>query len=130
VTPQAGVSLAELLVAMLLLALSVLAVAPMFVEAVEGTATGADFGASAAFGVDRMERLRAEPYAGLVAGGSLDSDVAGYFAIPAPGHLVRWQIEDNAAALPGTKIVTVRSLALRRLAGPRREVVLTTLRGD
>jgi hypothetical protein len=127
---DAGITLAEVLLSMLLLALSVLAIAPLFVEALEGTAASADLGVAGAYGVDRMERLRALPYGALVPGGDLTADVAGYFEAPAPDYVVRWQIADNAALVPGTKVVTVRALSSRAMRGPRREIVLTTLRGD
>ena len=123
-----GFTLVETLVALLLLGVGVLYVAPLFVIATRGAATGAELGAVGAIAVEHLETLRATPYASLAAGGSLTGNVAGYFDDSTAGFLVRWQIATNIAT-PSTKIITLRAFALRAADGARREVTLVTMRG-
>jgi prepilin-type N-terminal cleavage/methylation domain-containing protein len=129
-TCEDGFTLAEVLVALFLIGIGVLAAAPMFMYAMQGTAVGGDFGSAGAAAVERMELLRAEDYPDLVPGGNIDSNVGGYFDASDPDYLVRWEIEiAPAPAPPGTKTITVRALAARQVVGERKDVVLTTLRG-
>jgi len=114
----------------MLLGFGTMAAAPLFVMALKNNAASADFGWAGAHAVERMELLRGEDYDALSIGGSLTSDSSGYFDHPGPGIVVRWQVEDNSDAVDGTKVVTVRALALRELRGPSREVTLSTIRGD
>lgn len=125
----AGFTLIEVLLALFLIGLGVLAVAPMFVYATRGNATGADFGSVGAIAVERMELLREEAWHSLNTGGSLTANSTGFFDTSESGYLVRWQIADNASPSL-TRVITVRAIALRQLSGPRREVTLTTLRGQ
>ncbi len=126
----AGFTLIELLLAMMLLGISMLAVVPMFVQAMTSNATSADFGRVGAAAVGRMEFLRSTPFNGLSVGGNLKNDTTGYFSYPEPDVVVRWEVKDNGGIIPGTKIVTVRAVALSQIRGPRREATLSTLRGD
>ncbi len=123
-----GLTLVEVLVAMFLIAIGLLAVAPMFVHSIHGNAAGGDFGAVGALALDRMELLRGLDYLSLVPGGSLTANQAGYFDNSEPGYLVRWEIIDNTTP-PGTRIINVRAIATRVGPGPRREVTITSLRG-
>lgn len=123
-----GASLIEVLVALLLIGIGLLAVAPMFVSASRGNATGGDLGTVGAAGVERMEQLRATDYDNLVVGGSLTSDTPGYFDDSRAGLIVRWTVDPNATP-PDTRIVTVWASTTTHLSGPRTEVTLTTLRG-
>lgn len=125
---SAGLTLVEVLVALFLIAIGLLAVAPMFMHAMQGNAAGGDFGSVGALALDRMELLRGERYLDLVAGGSLSSNQAGYFDNSNSGFIVRWEIIDNNTPA-GTKIINVRAIATRQAPGPRREVTLTSLRG-
>ena len=128
---EQGFTLLEILVAVSLLAVVVLGVAPMFMMASERSAAGADVGQVGAVAVQRMELLRAEPIDNLVAGGSLVSDVTvgstPYFDASDPDYVVRWQVVDNATA-DGGKRLTVRALTLRQVSGPPKEVTLNALR--
>ena len=124
----AGFTLLEVLVALVLIGVGVLAAAPMFVYAMQGNAVAADFGSVGAIAVERMELLRAEEYSALAPGGSLTSSVSGYSDTSRPDYVVRWQIADNAVP-NGTRSVTVRAIAVRRVVGARKEITLTTLRG-
>lgn len=127
-----GFTLVEVLLALFLLAIGVLAAAPMFIYAMRGNAAGADFGSSGALAVERMEVLRSTKYLDLTAGGSLTSDatVGGvdYFDNSDPDFSVRWQIVDNASPA-NTKTITVRAEARRQVVGQQKGVTLTTLRG-
>jgi prepilin-type N-terminal cleavage/methylation domain-containing protein len=126
-----GFTMVEVLVALFLLAIGVLAAAPMFVYAMQGNAVGADFGTSGAIAVERMEVLRGTFYGDLPAGGDLASDVTGtvpYFDNSNPDFTIRWTIVDNVTP-DDTKTITVRVTAVRQIVGDRKGVTLTTLRG-
>jgi prepilin-type N-terminal cleavage/methylation domain-containing protein len=125
---SAGFTLIEVLVALVLIGIGVLAAAPMFVYAMQGNAVAADFGSVGAIAVERMELLRSQDYTTLAPGGSLTSSVSGYSDTSNPDYVVRWQIADNAVP-SGTRSVTVRAIAVRRVVGARKEITLTTLRG-
>ena len=125
---ERGFSLLEVLVALFLIGLGVLAAAPMFVYAMQGNAAGADFGSVGAIAVERMELLRSLDFGALPAGGSLTSSVNGYSDLTDPEYIVRWSITDNGTP-PATKVVTVRAIAVRQVVGQRKEITLTTLRG-
>lgn len=123
-----GFSLVEVLVALFLIGLGVLAAAPMFIYAMQGNATGADFGSVGAIAVERMEQLRSQTFVNLPAGGSLTVSTNGYSDLSDPDYILRWRITDNAAP-PTIKTITVRTIAVRRVVGERKEITLTTLRG-
>jgi prepilin-type N-terminal cleavage/methylation domain-containing protein len=125
---ERGFSLVEVLVALFLIALGVLAAAPMFVYAMQSNATGADFGSVGALAVERMEQLRSSSFVSLAAGGSLTVGQAGYSDSSDPDYIVRWRITDDATP-PSVKTITVRTIAVRQVVGQRKEITLTTLRG-
>lgn len=123
-----GFSLVEVLVALFLIGLGVLAAAPMFIYAMQGNATGADFGSVGALAVERMEQLRSQTFVNLPAGGSLTVSQNGYSDLTDPEYILRWSITDDAA--PATiKTISVRVIAVRQVVGERKEITLTTLRG-
>jgi Tfp pilus assembly protein PilV len=128
-TGERGTSLLEVMVSLILLALGLLGVAPLFVLSIRDNATGSDFGQTAALGRERMETLRAEDYTSLTAGGSLTSDVTGYSDTSNPGVVVRWQIEDDVVTVD-TKTISVRVVVQNSGQGPAPDLVLTTLRGS
>src|SRR5437667_434516 len=113
---NAGFTLAEVLVAVAIMGVVLLAAASLFAYAIRETATGSDLGSVGAVAVDRMELLRANDFYALAAGGSLGSSVAGFSDASDPRFTVRWQIVDNAA--PSTmKTISVRAIAVRRSTG-------------
>lgn len=123
-----GFSLVEVLVALFLIGLGVLAAAPMFIYAMQGNATGADFGSVGAIAVERMEQLRSQTFINLPAGGSLTVSQTGYSDLTDPDYILRWRITDDAT--PATiKTISVRAIAVRQVVGERKEITLTTLRG-
>ena len=123
-----GVTLVEVLIAMFLIGIGVLAAAPMFMYAMQGNAVGGDFGSVGAVAVERMELLRSTDYFSLPAGGSLTSNVTDYFDVRNPEVTQRWSITNNTTP-PGTKTIAVRVIANRQVVGERKEVTLTMIRG-
>ena len=123
-----GFSLVEVLVALFLIGLGVLAAAPMFIYAMQGNATGADFGSVGAIAVERMEQLRSQTFVNLPAGGSLTVSQTGYSDLTDPEYILRWRITDDATP-PTLKTISVRAIAVRQVVGERKEITLTTLRG-
>ncbi len=127
-----GFTIVEVLVALFLMAIGVLAAAPMFVYAMQGNAVGADFGSAGAIAVERMEILRGTRYTDLPAGGDLASDTSAggvdYFDNSDPDFTVRWLIVNNVSPAD-TKTITLRVTAVRQVVGNRKGVTLTTLRG-
>ncbi|MCP3980246.1 MAG: prepilin-type N-terminal cleavage/methylation domain-containing protein [bacterium] len=121
---QSGYSLPEVLVALFILSLAILGVAPMFVLAITNTSVGADASAANAVAVEYMETLRAVDFETLVDGGSLDSDATGY-SETAGDFDVRWTVEDNVTP-SGTKLITVLA---RSNTGSRRTATLSLVRG-
>jgi prepilin-type N-terminal cleavage/methylation domain-containing protein len=124
-----GYTLVELLIAMLLLAVGLLAAAPLFTQAIHGNAAGGALGTVAAAAEERFELLRATTYGSLPAGGSLTSNVTGYFDTPQADVVVRWQIVNNGSPA-GTKTITVRAIHQLSVSSSARQVELVTLRGD
>jgi len=103
-------------------------VAPLFIQAASANDAGADMGSVGAIAVDRMEQLRQELWRNVKAGGSLTTNVDGYFDDSDPDFLVRWRITDNASPT-NTKTITVLAVARGNQTGPRRRVELTSARG-
>lgn len=122
-----GFTLVEVLVGLFLIAIALLAAAPMFIYATRVNDNGADTGTAAALASERIELLRAEPFANLVDGGDLNSDVSGYHDATHPGFVVRWTISD--ATGPGRcRRIAVRAENTGPSVGPPRGVTLETLR--
>ena len=123
-----GFTLVEVLVAMFLIGIGVLAAAPMFMYAMQGNAVGGDFGSVGAVAVERMELLRGVDYVNLPAGGSLTTNATNYFDLTNPEVTQRWSITDNTTPA-GAKTITVRVIANRQVIGERKDVILTMIRG-
>jgi Tfp pilus assembly protein PilV len=123
-----GATLVEVLVSLVLIAMGLLSVAPMFISSSQGNAAGADSGVAAALAVARMEQLRATDFDDLTAGGDLASNVTDYHDLANTGFVVRWTIVDNGSP-PGTKTITVRAIADRQVIGQQKSATLTVLRG-
>ena len=124
---QCGSSLVEVLVALFLISISLLAATPMFILSMKQDSAGADMGRVGARATARMELLRTTPYFDLEPGGSLLSDVAGYFDASDPAVAVRWEIVDGGGPT-GTKTIAVRAVAPRQVMGRPSSVDLRTLR--
>jgi len=124
---ECGTSLLEVLVALMLVAMGMLSVAPMFVSSVDTSATGADISSLSARATARMESLRAEPFHTLTPGGSLTSNVSGYSDTTDPQVILRWEIVDGGGP-SGTRSIQLVAFRLSQLSAKPSSVLLTTLR--
>jgi prepilin-type N-terminal cleavage/methylation domain-containing protein len=124
---ERGFTLVEVLVALFLTGLGLLAIAPLFVYASESSATSADLGVVGAKAVQRLEILRAQGFGTLAAGGSLTSNVAGFSDTTDAAVTVRWTVAHQGSP-PARKLITVRARAQRRVVGLEKVVTMTTLR--
>ena len=126
---ERGFTLVEVLLALLLLFVCVVAAAPMFIFAMKEIAADADMGSVGAAAVDWMEFLRGTDFSSLTAGGGLTSSVTGYSDTSNPRCTVRWQIADNAS--PATvKTIGVRAIAVRQAIGNVKDTTLLSLRSQ
>jgi type IV pilus assembly protein PilV len=112
---QDGFTLVEVVLALFLIGIAVLAAAPMFIYAVQSNSVGADLSSAGALAVERMELLRLTAYGDLVDGGGLDTNVPGYSDTSIEGFDIRWQVTSGGG--PGTtKTIIVRTVATRPTA--------------
>jgi len=124
-----GFTLVEVLVSLFLLALSVLAIIPLFVHAMRSNAVAGEIGTLSAVANQRMELLTQVPFDSLTAGGSLTSDATGYFDSSTPDIQLRWRITDDAT--PATiKTIEVSGVALRTPMGEAKEILLVGLAAE
>jgi hypothetical protein len=124
---QRGSSLVEVLGAMFLISVALLAASPMFILATKQDAVGGNMGRVGARATARLELLRATPYSDLEPGGSLASNVSGYFDASDPDATVRWEIIDGGGPT-GTLTIAVRAVATHATIGRPSSVDLRTLR--
>ena len=125
-----GFTLVEVVLALFLLAVGIIATAPLFVYAARENAVGGDLGAVGDLAVRHMELLRATDFVILTNGGDLTSNVDGYHDDSRPGYVVRWVIADNPNPPASTKTIAVRAVAERQVIGRRKEVTLIAVRGN
>ncbi len=125
-----GFTLVEVVLALFLLAVGVIATAPLFVYAARENAVGGDLGVVGDLAVRHMELLRATDYAILANGGDLSSNVNGFYDDSEPGFAVRWVIADNPNPPASTKTISVRVVADRQVIGKQKEVTLIAVRGN
>ena len=120
----------EVVVALAIMAVGLIATAPMFVIAAKENAVGGDLGTVGALAVERMEQMRSQYFYALQNGGSLDSNVGGYSDTSDPDFDVRWLVADKPGAPAGMKLVVVRAVANRTVIGQPKRVTLVSLRGE
>ena len=125
-----GFTLVEVVIALAIMAVSLIATAPMFVYAARENAGGGDRGMVGVLAVERMEQLRGQYFYVLNNGGSLDSNVSGYSDSSNPDFDVRWVISDKSGAPAGLKVIVVRALANRAVFGQPKQVTMATTRGE
>jgi prepilin-type N-terminal cleavage/methylation domain-containing protein len=125
-TSSRGFSLIEVLVALFLLQLAILALAPLFIFASQATASSGDMGAVGAVAVEQMELLRQTDFDLLAAGGSLTSDVTGFSDTTDPDVILRWEITDDATP-PTLKTIEVRAISTQAVLGLPKEITLTNM---
>ena len=126
-TNQQGSSLVEVMVALFLIGICLLAVAPMFVSSMKQDAAGADISRASTRATARMELLRTLPFHALDSGGSLTASVAGYMDETDADVTVRWQIVDGGGPTDA-KTIRVIGIATRDVLGQAKSAEMTTLR--
>lgn len=124
---SSGFSLVEVLLAVVLLGLSILAVGPMFVYGLRKSAASADFGRVGAAAVRKMELLREASFGSLAAGGSLTTSLTSFADTSDPDVIVRWTIANDATP-PTVKTISVIAVARRSVSGPAKQIQLQTKR--
>lgn len=124
-----GFTLIEVAIALVILAVGLIATAPLFVYAAKENAGGGDMGTVGVLAVRQTERLRGSSFSSLANGGSLDADVSGYSDLSDPDFSVRWTISDGASPA-GIKVVVVRATANHAVFGQPKSTTLVTLRGE
>jgi prepilin-type N-terminal cleavage/methylation domain-containing protein len=122
-----GFTWVEVIVAMLLMGVGLLAIAPVFLVAARSSAAATDLEVVGARAAHRMEVLRQIPFDELFPGGDLSADVDGFVDTADPGCVLRWSVADDAQP-PTRKTITVLALAARRPVGLQKEVRLTLVR--
>ena len=125
-----GFTLVEVVVGLAVMAVALLATAPLFLYAAKENAGGGDLGEVGVLAVERMERLRGTEYSSLDFGGSLASNVTDYSDTTNPDFTVRWTIGASPNPPAGAKIITVRAFADHVFLGRAKEVTLVTLRTE
>jgi prepilin-type N-terminal cleavage/methylation domain-containing protein len=124
---EAGFTLVEVLVALLLVGVGLLSLAPMFARATRSVATSGDIGDAGARAVQRLELLRTRLFDSLTAGGSLGANQAGFYDASDPRVLVRWTIVNDSTPV-SIKTITVRAIATRQVLGLAKEARMATRR--
>ena len=125
-----GFTLVEVVLALFILSVGVIATAPLFVFAAQENAVGGDLGEVGDLAVRQMELLRATDFVLLPNGGDLNSNVNGYSDLSRPGFVVRWVVADNPNPPATTKTITVRAIADRQVIGRQKEVTLIAVRSN
>ncbi len=125
-----GFTLVEVVLALFILAVGIIATAPLFVYAARENAVGGDLGEVGDLAVRSMERLRATDYVILTNVGDLNSNVDAYYSVSESGFLVRWVVADNPNPPASTKTITVRAISDRQIIGRQKEVTLIAVRGN
>jgi len=126
---QAGFTLVEALIAIVVLAFGLIAVSNLLVVATGSNGIANNATASSTLATRQLEQLKAVPFLNLVPGGSVTADVGAYFrndVLPGVGTIhTRWQITviDN-----DTYAITVRSEGLTKLARSIARSEFTTVR--
>ncbi len=124
---EKGFTLAEVSTALFIVGMGIMALAPLFVQGAQVTASSRDMSAVSAAAVERLEELREIGFNSLTAGGSITSNVTGYFDTTDPDVTVRWAITDNASPVT-LKTVSVRAISRHSPMGQAKQYDLTTVR--
>ncbi len=127
VRSENGTSLLEVLVALLLIAMGAVSVAPMFVSSADANASGADISSLTSMATARLESLRATAFHDLIPGGSLTSSLASYSDTTDPSAVVRWEIIDGGGPTD-TKTIRLIAFVVTQLSGQQKSVDFSTLR--
>jgi prepilin-type N-terminal cleavage/methylation domain-containing protein len=129
--PQAGFTLVEALIAMVVLSFGLIAVTNLMLVAATSNSVANQSSAATSIASQQLELLKACTFTDqrLAAGGDLQNDAANFNSdtdVPGVGRIhTRWQITDVDGT---TKYIVVRSEGTGALAGPRSRAQFTTLR--
>ena len=124
---EKGFTLAEVLSALFVVGMGILALGPLFVQGAQVTASSDTMSATSAAAVERLELLRATGFNTLAAGGSLTSNTTGFFDASDPEVTVRWTVANNATP-PTLKTLTVRAISNTSPMGQAKVCELTSRR--
>ena len=134
---EAGFTLVEALVAIVILIFGLMAVTNLFLVAANSNTVANQQTASAAIASQTLEMLKTVPFVSigggpeLTPGGSLTSDATGFFAeqlIPGVGTIrTRWQVS-AVAGQAQLRYIVVRSEATGAFMGARTRAEFATLR--
>jgi type IV pilus assembly protein PilV len=127
--PEAGFTLVEALVAMLVLAVGMISVANLMLVAATSNSVGNQSTAAATIATQELERLTAIPYDQLLVGGDLSANDPNFFSetnVPGVGLVrTRWRV---TAFQNQTRLISVRSEGTGALSGARSRAEFTTIR--
>jgi len=130
---EAGFTLMEALIAMMILTFGIIAVTNLMIVAASSNSVANQATAAATIAAQRLEQLKAVPFndARLNPGGSVTSDLGGFFTspddmVPGVGQIhTRWQI---VAIDPQVRFIRVRSEGTGALSVSRSRAEFTTIR--
>jgi prepilin-type N-terminal cleavage/methylation domain-containing protein len=128
---EAGFTLVEALVAMVVLAVGITAVANLMLVGASSNAVGNASTASAAIASRELERLKAIDYLTLATGGDLETDQPGFNrddAVPGVGIVhTRWTVQ-AVAGTQSIRFITVRSEGTGAMTRARSRAQFTVFR--
>jgi type II secretory pathway pseudopilin PulG len=128
---EAGFTLVEALVAIVILVFGLIAVTNLLVVAASSNSVANQATAAATIAAQRLELLKAQPFTSLTTGGDLDSDVANFNQdddVPGVGRIhTRWAVVAIAADAQ-VYFVAVRSEGTGVLSVRRSRAEFTTFR--
>jgi prepilin-type N-terminal cleavage/methylation domain-containing protein len=127
---QKGFTLPEVLIAVALLSICMLALTEVVGVSIKQNAVAADLTSSAVFAQDKMEEMKNLYYSALIANGdagSITTPQNGYYDDPNPFYRRLWQIDMDAPAANMTTI-SVRVISRRQLIGASKECTIVFAR--
>lgn len=129
---EAGFTLVEALVAIVVLMFGLIAVTNLLMVAASSNAVANQSTAAATVAAETMEQLRATAFNTLAVGGSVTADSPGFFrddAFPGVGVIhTRWQVANVAPVNTRARFIVVRSEGTGALSGARSRAEFTTIR--
>jgi type II secretory pathway pseudopilin PulG len=129
---EAGFTLVEALVAIVILVFGLIAVTNLLVVAASSNSVANQSTAATAAAAQTMEQLRAVAFNTLAVGGDVNTDAVGFVrddAIPGVGVIhTRWQIQNVAPVNARALFISVRSEGTGALSRARSRAEFTTIR--
>jgi prepilin-type N-terminal cleavage/methylation domain-containing protein len=129
---ERGFSLLETMIALLIMLMILLSVAQLFGMSMAVNKAADDITQVTSLASEMMEQLKYRGYDGLTAGGSLTTDVSGYFDSPsvdedaAAEYTRRWLLTDNDTHME----IQVRVIATSESQGTLKETTVTAIVAD